>query len=829
MPAEAGGHSGVQHRMRHWRFVTQVHVTVTKKLTEKEKEWYYSALDNLGGVAVVGDRAEGTVTYSPAITTDESHIKTGDPEELAHAVFVALLHSPDYKYPLASLSHEVHFEHGSKGSKSDEVDVLIRDTDGLPYALVELKATHEYDHARDDAIRLQLFGTAPLVGSPKLLIYATVDPKGPKPKVRAVCIDYSKHKSYEAWLEDGEPHSKTVPVDFHDLDYQPYVNDGENDLALDSTQSDFRAVALSFHNEFFAEHADNTIFVNLVKCLLAKIHDERTCKTNESYEFQVFHKNGKPDTAKNVFERVNGLYKAAYKRYIDPGALEIDEINPKEFAEERVKAVVQALEGISITKGAARHGDVIGAFFEEILRAGFKQDRGMYFTHDNIVRFMVEAIDLAALTKKTWEASNHPDNRLPYIIDPACGSGTFLLHAMNCVTSTVKQSKATLVADHDSKQFFNARLSDEQPNYWAENFIYGFDPKFIMAITAKVNMVLHGDGSAHVAKDDAFKPFAKYTDVRLRPCSDATRSVPKSRYKPDLCESFDVVLSNPPFGISLSPETRSKVGLTFSLSEATPSEGLFLERCFQLLKPNGRLGIVLPESALNAKEMAGVRLFLYRCFNVRCVVSIPRNIFIDTPTLTSLVFAQKKTAKQIKEWDDAWSQVLKVAEEKTSRASKFLARSYAEAHTAQEVADGFLGAMSPVVSSASWVSKGGKTPAVLKFACDWSNATGADAAAYFREIMRTSGFESLRELFVFKQVAHKLDHEFPVFMVDEVGYKLSKRREKAKPNQLCLFKGKTSSSLITNLHLADEECEVLVRKTAPQTVLDHIRKTVHWT
>lgn len=180
------------------------------------------------------------------------------------------------------------------------------------------------------------------------------------------------------------------------------MNQGDNDLDQECTQADFRAVALAFHNEFFGEHPDNTIFVNLVKCLLAKIHDERTRKTGEAYEFQIFYKNGKPDSAENVFKRVNALYMAAYKRHIAPAAIEIDEINPKEFSEASVKTVVQALQAISITKGAARHGDIIGAFFEEILRIGFKQDRGMYFTHDNIVRFMVEAVDLSGLTRTIW-------------------------------------------------------------------------------------------------------------------------------------------------------------------------------------------------------------------------------------------------------------------------------------------------------------------------------------------------------------------------------------------------------------------------------------------
>src|ERR1039458_7018256 len=149
----------------------------------------------------------------------------------------------------------------------------------------------------------------------------------------------------------------------------------------------------------------------------------------------------------------------------------------------------------------------VGAVCEKAARTvlcGGRSVMGVPTAIDNIVRFMVEAVDLAGLTRKVWQKSNHPENRLPYVIDPACGSGAFLLHAMTTITATVKGAAKKLVADHDAQQFYNARMSDDQPNYWAEAFVYGFDPKFIMAITAKVNMVLHGDGSAHIFKDDAF-------------------------------------------------------------------------------------------------------------------------------------------------------------------------------------------------------------------------------------------------------------------------------------------------------------------------------------
>jgi len=766
---------------------------MTKMLSSAHREWYFKALEALNSPAVKGDPANGTVVYNQAISSDESHVRNADPEELAHAVTIALLHST-YGYPLTALAHELHFAHGSKGSKSDEVDALIRDEDGLPYAMIELKAASEYSAGRTAAIRDQLFGTAPLVGSPKLLIYATVEPKGTQPCIKATCIDYSKHKSFKSWQDEAEPSSTHIPREYKDLDYKPFVCQGENDLQFSSTLADFRAVATSFHNEFFGEHPDNTIFENLVKCLLAKIHDERTCKKGEDYGFQVFYKNSKPESAATVFERINGLYKAAYKRYIDPHSDEIDEINPKELSEERVKTVVVALQGMSITKGAAKHGDIIGAFFEEILRSGFKQDRGMYFTHDNIVRFMIEALDLGGLTRVVWQKSNHPENRLPYIIDPACGSGTFLLHAMNVVTRTVKQAEDVLVSDHDSKQFYTARLSDDQPNYWAENFIYGFDPKFIMAITAKVNMVLHGDGSAHIFKDDAFKPLSEYKDVRLRPCADSQRSITKAQYGHELCESFDVVVSNPPFGITLPAETRKTLTDTFCVGEANPSEGLFFERCFQLLKPSGRLGVVVPESFLNAKDMIDVRLFLYRFFHIRAIVSLPRNIFIDTPTLTSLLFAQKKTAHEVREWDKCWLKAAAVAEAKIKSANKVLSKPNLVGKSASKIAMEFMSSLGPLVTEDTWIMKGGKNSALLRFADGAKCKSSEDAAVYYRHILRTAAFSDLKQLWVFQQTAAKLDYKYPAFMVEEIGYKLSKRKEKVRPNEFQVFQARATGS-----------------------------------
>ena len=70
---------------------------------------------------------------------------------------------------------------------------------------------------------------------------------------------------------------------------------------------------------------------------------------------------GKPESAANVFERVNALYGQAYRHYIEANGT--DEIDNRRFSAERVKSVVQQLEGMALTKGAALNADVIGAFF----------------------------------------------------------------------------------------------------------------------------------------------------------------------------------------------------------------------------------------------------------------------------------------------------------------------------------------------------------------------------------------------------------------------------------------------------------------------------------
>jgi len=801
-------------------------------MTEEDKKWYCEQILKIDskGEFVRVDSKKGLIIYSSKLKSDESNHKNINPEELVHALIFCLLVSKNYKYTINSLYHEKRIRHGSAGSYSDEIDYMIYDEDNLPYALWEIKSAADYANKENETIQYQLFGTAPLTGGPKYLVYATIYPNTKTPEIKLKCIDYLEHPSYESWIEADSPAYTDFPISYQDLNYEPLKNGSENDLKTDCTQADFRAVATTFHNEFFGEHPDNVLFVNLVKCLLAKIYDERVTKKGEAYKFQILQKNGKSESSEEIFKRVNEeLYSVAYKRYIDPTAKEIDEINPREFPADRVKTVVKVMQSMSITKGASVHGDVIGAFFEEILRFGFKQDKGMYFTHDNLATFMLNAVDLPGLTDKVWKEATHPENRLPYIIDPACGSGTFLLKAMNMVTANVKSNKDKYKTDLEAEEFYNARLSDSKPNYWAENFIYGLDPKFIMAITAKVNMVLHGDGSAHIYKYDAFKDFNSYDASKLRVAPDKKRSIAKSIYKFDMTESFDLVVSNPPFGVTLNADTKSKLSKVFSLKESLPSEALFFERCFQLLKPNGRLALVIPESILNASDNVDVRLFLYRLFKIKTIVSLPRNIFKDTPTLTSLIFAQKKTKEEIEKWDNDWNLIEQNAEAKIKGLKIYLSQAIKNENSTPEIIKKeFIKQLEPIVNKKVWFLKRGKNSDVEKIDFSLRNLSIEDTINKCKDLIKIAGFKQEKINFCFREVSNINNYKFPVYMVDEVGFKLSNRKEKMRPNQLCKFVGIESGIEKPNLHLLDEDYKIHIDTENPVTVLDFIKQKIQW-
>ncbi|CAI2173295.1 15461_t:CDS:2 [Funneliformis geosporum] len=166
-------------------------------------------------------------------------------------------------------------------------------------------------------------------------------------------------------------------------------------------------------------------------------------------------------------------------------------------------------------------------------------------------------------------------------------------------------------------------------------------------------MILHGDGSANIFVKDGLLPFSYYE--KESEAETKTNFLKKSNqdrtyFNKETNNKFDIVVSNPPFSVSLANEAKEHLKDKFIFGDKRNSENLFIERWYQLLKPNGRLGVVLPESVFDTTENKHIRLFIYKYFEVKAVISLPQLTFKPfTPTKTSLLFARKKTKQEIED------------------------------------------------------------------------------------------------------------------------------------------------------------------------------------
>jgi len=406
---------------------------------------------------------------------------------------------------------------------------------------------------------------------------------------------------------------------------------------------------------------DNDIFSSLVNIILAKIQDESEKEEGEEYDFQIrTFKDGESfESNEELFERINELYKRALKQRLnitDEAKLKKSfVIDENKLSLNKLKYAVAELERLSFVDGknSINGKDILGDFFEGIIREGFKQTKGQFFTHINIVKFLLWGLQL---DKLAIERVNK-DLEIPYLIDPSAGSGTFLIEYMKFITENIKRRfKDKLAKKRDVEDKFHQWfMPDHRENKWAQNFIYGVEINFNLGTATKVNMILHGDGSTNVFVKDGLLPF-KFYDKETAPNFLKQYEQDRGYFDKEVNGQFDVIITNPPFSVDLDNETKKNVKKEFVFGDKKNSENLFVERWYQLLKPNGRFGVVLPESVFDTTENKYIRLFIYKYFKVKAVVSLPQLTFEPfTSTKTSLLFAQKKTKAEIAKWDKLWS------------------------------------------------------------------------------------------------------------------------------------------------------------------------------
>lgn len=229
--------------------------------------------------------------------------------------------------------------------------------------------------------------------------------------------------------------------------------------------------------------------------------------------------------------------------------------------------------------------DVRSTALRTFLSSDIRKGLGIFLTPEDVVRAMVEVV-----APKPKEV----------VLDPACGSGTFLLEAVRFMGGS--RSKVT---------------------------VHGVEKNPRMLLLADLNL-------GHM-------PGLSFE----RACADSLRDLgqPESSplgLKPN---SVDVILTNPPFGVTVTRDTGvldlfETGGLGWEQEQVrVPSEVLFIELCMRLLRPGGRLGIVLPRSVLTNDRVAQQRQSIDRMGCLTDIVDLPPETFAATGTQTTTVAA----------------------------------------------------------------------------------------------------------------------------------------------------------------------------------------------
>lgn len=244
--------------------------------------------------------------------------------------------------------------------------------------------------------------------------------------------------------------------------------------------------------------------------------------------------------------------------------------------------------------------EVLSKAFQIFRTSALKSGEGQYLTPLRIVRPAIMALEITSKDK---------------VIDPACGTGGFLIEALRQVAANEFPEEA---------EAWNLVK-------WANDSLYGVDKDDIGIKLTRAEMVAMRDGSTHVLMGDAVRvnqwpsKYSKLADEL------------GSKISPFVHESFTVVVTNPPFGEDLKVSSSDcwEAGYTISLA-ASKKAGkhadleiglVYLELAYRLLRDGGRVGIILPETYFFSKKYSWLPSWMEGRFKLRGMLNIPMEAF----------------------------------------------------------------------------------------------------------------------------------------------------------------------------------------------------------
>lgn len=370
------------------------------------------------------------------------------------------------------------------------------------------------------------------------------------------------------------------------------------------------------------------IFWEFLKILFAKIEDEGS-EGRPRFAIRNAEERNKPAGQQEVKDRLEALFKAVRKRPEYKGLFD-DTTEGIRFNEKVVAYIVAQLEKYDFLRSSV---DVKGMAYETIVGPTLEGVKGEFFTPRNVVKMTVKMLNPG------------PGER---ILDPACGTGGFIVVGFNYVSEKIRQAERKSWKDPKSPNIAEEkRLFDKV--HEAGKSIFGLDFNANLVKTAQMNMVMNNDGRGGLfCVNSLLKPSAW----------------PKAVQQVIELGTMDIVMTNPPFGTKIKIEgedilaqydlahawrrERNKWVMDGTLRNAMPPEILFIERCVQFLKPGkGKLGIVLPDGVLGNPDNEYIRYWIMANCQVLASVDLPVETFLPrTGTQTSVLILRRKSEQE---------------------------------------------------------------------------------------------------------------------------------------------------------------------------------------
>lgn len=534
------------------------------------------------------DADQKNITYK----VQNKRLRFSDPEEKVRAnAYLSL--ALEYGYAPEQIDIEVAIEHRIPNIYSDIV-VYADKSLKKPLIVVECKREEASQGELDQAVE-QAFGYANSMDAD--FVWMT----------SGIRNDYFR-RDRAVPKERAANRLADLPRPGKGVSRAKYVKGGVGGFELKTVEeNELTRIFKQAHDALWAGGKRNPAeaFDELDKLIFCKIWDERVKRKNgDPYDFQVFS----DDKGDDLKTRIHSLYIKGREKDAEVFKEDIRLSNAE------LQTVVGYLAATNLNKTDL---DSKGRAFETFMTGFFRGEFGQYFTPRKIVQFIVDAL---------------PINNDNVVLDTSCGSGGFLLHALD---------KVRKQADRKAKEgYFDPATPEgykEHFDFWhdfAEHNLFGIEISEGIARTAKMNMIIHDDGHTNVIAFDGLEAIESMRERTKNP-----------GFKKD---AFDFIITNPPFGSKvkfsekryLENYTLGKKGVDWvdaklnninlnreNTRDQQTTEVLFIEQCHRFLKPGGYLAMVIPDSILTNSSMQYVRDWIEEHWRIVAVVSLPQFAF----------------------------------------------------------------------------------------------------------------------------------------------------------------------------------------------------------